>query len=170
MSKTSVSPKNMTPYQVNVAGEAFAVVLFSQAGYDVAMQYGTTQPSWDMIATKGTRTLKLSVKGTQRGGWGLFQSHIENADYHKAIEDWKEEQPSDSIYLLIQFNGINLGSAPRCYLARPKEIAEHMHTTRAGRGYTSLREEYLYKKGVGKGYTDRIPNSWLVTLKRIDEI
>ena len=65
----------MTPYQVNVAAEAFAAVALSQAGYDVAMQYGTTQPDWDILATKGLRTLKVQVKGSQDGGWGLFQNY-----------------------------------------------------------------------------------------------
>ncbi len=63
----------MTPYQVNVATEAFCAVVMSQAGYDVAMQYGTTQPDWDILATKGDRTIKLQVKGSQDGGWGKFK-------------------------------------------------------------------------------------------------
>src|SRR5437016_2522941 len=140
----------MTSYQVNVAGEAFAAVLFSQAGYDVAMQYGTAQPGWDLIATKGPRVRKLSVKGSQDGGWGLFQGHLVKADYHGAIDAWLKGQPADLLYLLVQFKNLEVGAAPRCYLVTPKEMAEHMHTTRAGKCYTSLRERHSYSRGIGK--------------------
>ena len=160
----------MTPYQVNVAGEAFAAVLFSQAGYDVAMHYGTTQPRWDLIATTGTRMLKLSVKGSQDGGWGLFQGYLEKADYHGAIDAWLKDQSQDLVYLLVQFKKVELGSAPRCYLATPKEMADHMHTTRAGHSYTSLRERHSWTGGIGKGHVDEIPESWLATQERIDAL
>jgi hypothetical protein len=160
----------MTPYQVNVAAEAFAAVAMSQAGYDVAMQYGTTQPDWDVMATKGTRVLKLQVKGSQDGGWGLFQSYIKNADYHGALLSWATAQPADIVYLLVQFTGVTVAAAPRCYIARPEEIYAHMRTTRGGHAYTSLRENYAYARGVGAGHTDIIPASWAVTLERIDAI
>ncbi len=149
----------MTPYQVNVAAEAFAAVVMSQAGYDVAMQYGTAQPDWDILATREQRTIKLQVKGTQKRGWGLFQSYLKSADYHGALDLWLAAQLTDVVYFLVQFNSVLVGAAPRCYLARPHEIVEHMRTTRAGNAYTSLRENYTYSKGIGAGYTDVIPVS-----------
>ena len=161
-------PMKMTPYQVNVAGEAFAAALFSQAGYDVAMQYGTKQPVWDLIATKGRRMLKVSVKGSQDGGWGLFQGYLVKADYHGAIDTWLQQQPRDIVYLFVQFKDVEVGGAPRCYLALPKEIAKHMHATRAGQSYTSLRERHSYSRGIGKGHVDEIPDSWRATRKRVD--
>lgn len=160
----------MTPYQVNVAAEAFAAVFMSQAGYDVAMQYGTTQPDWDIIATRGARTLKFQVKGSQDGGWGLFQSYIANADYHGALEAWRLVQIPDVVYFFVQFSGVLPGVAPRCYIARPEEIVAHMRTTRAGNAYTSLRENYRYVRGIGTGHTDIIPAGWGATQVRIDEI
>ncbi len=160
----------MTPYQVNVAAEAFAAVVMSQAGYDVAMQYGTTQPDWDIKASKGHRSLTLQVKGTQKRGWGLFQSYLRDADYHGALDAWLADQIPDIVYFLVQFNSVLVGIAPRCYIARPLEIATHMHTTRAGHGYTSLRENYTYSKGLGAGFSDVIPLNWLVSQVRIDEI
>ena len=78
--------KVMTSYQVNVAAEAFTCVVMSQAGYDVALQYGTAQPYWDILATKDMRILKLQVKGSQTGGWGLFQGSLKDADYHGALD------------------------------------------------------------------------------------
>jgi hypothetical protein len=160
----------MTPYQVNVAAEAFAAVVMSQAGYDVAMQYGTTQPKWDILATKGQRILKLQVKGTQKRGWRLFQSFLRNADYHSALDLWLADQIQDIVYFLAQFNSVPVATAPRCYLARPDEIVQHMRTTRAGHAYTSLRENYRYAKGLGSGHTDTIPSHWLISQARIDEI
>ncbi|UJB19192.1 MULTISPECIES: hypothetical protein [Lysobacter] len=160
----------MTPYQVNVAAEAFAAVALSQAGYDVAMQYGTTQPDWDILATKGLRTLKVQVKGSQDGGWGLFQNYKKGTDYHGALRAWESEQLADIVYFLIQFKNVDIGGAPRCYIARPKEIVAHMTTARGGHGYTSLRENHSYSRGVGAGHVDIVPASWALTLTRLDAV
>ncbi len=74
------------------------------------------------------------------------------------------------MYFFVQFKGVEVGNMPRCYVARPSEIVAHMHTTRAGYGYTSLRENYAYVKGVGIGHTDVIPVGWSVSHSRIDEV
>ena len=160
----------MTPYQVNVAAEAFVAVALSQAGYDVAMQYGTTQPDWDILATKGLRTLKLQVKGSQDGGWGLFQGYKKDTDYFGALDAWAADQLDDIVYVFVQFSNVAVGASPRCYVARPSEIVRHMRTTRGGHAYTSLRENYLYAKGIGAGHTDIIPISWAITQTRLDEV
>ena len=160
----------MTPYQVNVAAEAFAAVVLSQAGYDVATQYGTTQPDWDFLATKGLRTLKVQVKGSQDGGWGLFQNYKKDTDYHGALHAWASAQLVDIVYFLIQFKSVDVGASPRCYVARPEEIIAHMRTTRGGYAYTSLRENHSYSRGVGAGHVDIVPASWALTLKRLDAV
>jgi hypothetical protein len=134
------------------------------------MQYGTKQPDWDILATKGERVLKLQVKGSQDGGWGLFQGYIRNADYHGALNEWLAAQKPDIVYFLVQFITVQLGHAPRCYIVRPTEIVAHMRTTRGGHAYTSLREKYAYIRGIGAGHTDIIPVSWLASQARIDEI
>lgn len=162
--------RTMTPYQVNVAAEAFVAMALSQAGYDVAMQYGTTQPGWDLIATKGKRLLKIQVKGSQDGGWGIFQGYIHNADYHGALKAWHAAQLADIVYFFVQFKNVPSGEHPRCYIARPEKILAHMKTTRAGHGYTSLREDYSYKKGIGAGHKDVIPAEWRLTQTRIDKV
>jgi hypothetical protein len=160
----------MTPYQVNVSAEAFTSVVMSQAGYDVAMQYGTTQPDWDILAKKGNRSLTLQVKGSQTGGWGLFQNNLKNADYHGALDKWLAAQLPDLVYIFVQFKGVPVGSAPRCYVARPNEIVAHMRTTRGGHARTSLREDHKYIRGVGVGHADIIPASWVFSQVRIDSI
>jgi hypothetical protein len=168
--ESTIEADGSPPYQVNVAAEAFAAVVMSQAGYDVAMQYGTTQPDWDILATKGPRILKLQVKGSQDGGWGLFQSYIREANYHGALDQWLEAQHEGVAYFLVQFINVAVGVAPRCYIARPAEMVAHMRTTRGGHAYTSLRENYLYTRGIGAGHTDIIPPGWLASQARIDEI
>ncbi|HQR99195.1 MULTISPECIES: hypothetical protein [unclassified Polaromonas] len=160
----------LTPYQVNVAAEAFTCVVMSQAGYDVAMQYGTTQPDWDILATKGSRTLKLQVKGSQTGGWGLFQGNLKDADYHGALDAWLARELEDVVYVFVQFKNVPVGAAPRCYLARPLEIVQHMRTTRGGHARTTLKEKHAYSRGVGAGHEDVIPPSWLFSHSRVDTL
>lgn len=160
----------MTKYQVNVAAEAFVVVALSQCGYDVAMQYGTTQPDWDILATKGGRTLKVQVKGSQDGAWGLFQSHLQNADYHGALIAWAAKQLPDIVYVFVQFENVVAGHTPRCYAARPTEIIEHMKTARAGHAETILHENHAYTRGIGAGHTDVIPAAWALNEGRVDSV
>ena len=160
----------MTTNQVKVAAEALAASILAQAGYDVAVQWGGTQPHWDMIAVKKLRILKLSVKGSQDGGWPLFPSYLKNARYHTALDRWLAHQPKDLVYFFVQFKNVNLGQAPSCYIALPKEIVAHMRTTRGGNAYTSLRVEHHYSKGLGAGHTDLIPAQWIVTQERLDQI
>ena len=161
---------SMTPYQVNVAAEAFAATALSQAGYDVAMQYGTTQPDWDILTTKGIRTLKIQVKGSQDGGWPLFSKHLKDADYHGALAAWASKQLPDIVYFLVQFKDVLVGSCPRAYVARPAEIQAHMATSRGGHAYTSLRENHKYSRGAGVGHTDIVPATWALSQTRIDSV
>ena len=65
-----------TPWHVSVAAESITAALFAQCGYDVSVQYGANQPEYDLMVAKGERLLKISVKGSQDGGWGLSQSFM----------------------------------------------------------------------------------------------
>lgn len=73
-------------WQVATAAEAFAAAQFARCGWDVSVQYGANQPEYDLVAVDGDRMLKVSVKGSKDGGWGLTQSHISNADYRGAAD------------------------------------------------------------------------------------
>ena len=77
----------MTSYQVGVAAESFVAALLSQSGYDVSVQYGANQPGYDLVAVKPGRTLQVSVKGSQDGGWGLAAQHLL---VHKSLESLPE--------------------------------------------------------------------------------
>ncbi|AFM14226.1 group I intron-associated PD-(D/E)XK endonuclease [Turneriella parva] len=69
----------MNSYQVGVAAEAFAAAQFARIGFDVSIQYGANQPEYDLLVTKSDRFLKVSIKGSQDGGWGLTQSYLKDA-------------------------------------------------------------------------------------------
>ena len=67
--------KAISSWHVGVAAEAFAAALFARLGYDVSVQYGANQPEYDLIAVSDDKMLKISVKGSQDGGWGLTQNY-----------------------------------------------------------------------------------------------
>lgn len=75
MSDQPPSPK-MGQGHVAVATEAVAAALFARCGYDVSVQYGANQSEYNLAVIRGERMLKVSVKGSQDGGWGLTQSYL----------------------------------------------------------------------------------------------
>ena len=160
----------MTPHQVSVAGEAFAACLFAQADCDVLVQYGANQPEYDFVAMFGSISRRISVKGSQHPGWGLIQNYKKGRTYHEAAEAWLSDQSSDIVFCLVTFSKVPLGGAPRCYLATPREIANHLKTARNGIGHTILYEDHSPKKGVGKGFRYRIPEHWVFSVKRVKQI
>ena len=91
----------ISPWHVGVAAEAFAAGLFARYGYDVSVQYGANQPEYDLIAVTGDKMLKISVKGSQDGGWGLTQSYKKGCDYHEAIAKWLADHHKKTIFCLV---------------------------------------------------------------------
>lgn len=77
--------KTISSWHVGVAAEAYAAAIFARYGYDVSVQYGANQPEYDLISVSGDRVLKISVKGSQDGSWGLTQGFKKGCDYHTAI-------------------------------------------------------------------------------------
>ncbi len=94
-----------TSWHVAVAAEAIAAALFARCGYDVSVQYGANQPEYDLIVAKGEQLLKVSVKGSQDGGWGLCQSYLTptKADYHDAIARWLARHKPRTVLCFVQF-------------------------------------------------------------------
>lgn len=161
--------KNMTSWHVGVAAEAYAAGLFAQCGYDVSVQYGANQPEYDLIAVSGEKMLKISVKGSQDGGWGLTQSYKKGCSYHEAVEQWLQAHHKKTIFCLVQFQNTALGQMPRMYLATPEEIGERLKASAGGRGETILYENHTWgPRAAGAGTTDRIPEHWLFTEERAD--
>jgi Holliday junction resolvase-like predicted endonuclease len=160
-----------TSWQVATAAEAFAAAQFARCGWDVSVQYGANQPEYDLVAVAGDRMLKVSVKGSQDGGWGLTQSYIKNADYHAAADTWLAKHSKKTVFCLVQFRGVSVDSLPRMYLATPREIAGWLKAAAGGRGDTILYEEHTWtSRAQAAGTTDTIPEAWRFTEKRLSEI
>ena len=160
-----------TSWQVATAAESFAAAQLARCGWDVSVQYGANQPEYDLVAVDGDRMLKVSVKGSKDGGWGLTQSHIQNADYHSAADKWLAKHSGKTVFCLVQFKGVPIDALPRMYLATPVEIADWLKAAAAGRGDTILYEEHTWtSRAQAAGTTDSIPESWKFTQERLDEI
>jgi len=161
----------MNQFHVGIAAEAFAAALFARCGYDVSVQYGANQPEYDLAIIRGERMLKVSVKGSQDGGWGLTQSYLENANYQMAIDIWLARHKPRTVLCLVQFDGVPLMGVPRIYLATPAEIAAHMKASAKGRGDTILEEKKTWgPKAQAAGTTDEIPVSWRFSLETIERL
>jgi Holliday junction resolvase-like predicted endonuclease len=151
----------MNQWHVATAAEAIAAAQFARCGWDVLVQYGANLPEYDMVAVKGNQKLKVSVKGSQDGGWGLTQSYLKNKQYHQAADTWFKRHSSDTVMCFVQFKGVALSDLPRVYLARPKQVCAWLKAAAGGRGDTVLREHHVWSsRAKSAGVVDRIPPSW----------
>jgi hypothetical protein len=161
----------LTSRNVAVAAEAIAAAQFARCGFDVSVQYGANQPEYDLIVAKGEDLLKISVKGSKDGSWGLTQSFLKEADYHGAIDTWLQRHGSRTVFCLVQFKNVSLADLPRMYLARPSEIAARLRETAKGRGDTILYEEHAWgTRAHGSGTVERIPERWAFSSARVVEL
>jgi hypothetical protein len=160
---------SFTSWHVGVAAEAFAAAQFARCGVDVSVQYGANQPEYDLIVSHGELMLKVSVKGSKDGGWGLTESHLKNADYSAAIDTWLLRHRPKTIFCLVQFKDVSFSQLPRLYLAAPHEIAERLRATAGGRGDTILYEQHKWgARARGAGTEERVPEEWAFTSARLD--
>lgn len=163
--------QKLSQYHVKVATEAFAAAMFARCGYDVSVQYAGNQPEYDLIIAKDDKMLKVSVKGSQDGGWGLTQSFKKDATYHEAVDKWLERFKPKTIMCFVQLKNTKVNEMPRMYLATPQEVAQRLKDSAKGRGETIL---YEYKEWTasahGAGTIDKIPDEWKFTPERIEEL
>jgi hypothetical protein len=161
----------VSSWHVGVAAEAVTASLFARCGCDVSVQYGADQPEYDLVVVRSERLIKVSVKGSQDGGWGLTQSFLKNADYHRAVDTWVKRHKASTIFALVQFKGVPVSEMPRVYLATPHEIGRRLRDTAKGRGDTILYELHTWgPRAVGAGTTERIPESWRFSEARVAEM
>lgn len=161
----------MNQWHVGVAAEAFAAGIFARCGFDVSVQYGANQPEYDLIVVKERILIKVSVKGSQDGGWGLTQSHIKNADYHGAADTWLAKHDPRTLFCLVQFKGTEINQMPRVYLAWPEQIAQHLKKVAKGRGETILFEHKEWTaRAFAAGTVDKIPEEWSFSEERLNKI
>ena len=160
----------MTSYQVAVAAESLIASLLSQSGYDVSVQYGANQPGYDLVAVKPARTLQVSVKGSQDGGWVLTAGRKEGKTYHQAADGWLVKHGLELVFAFVQFKGVKIGEMPRVYLARSSEVAAHLKSKKGGSGDTRFSELHVWKTGMAAGITDKIPDVWKFSAERVDSV
>ena len=169
----------ISSHHIGVAAEAFAAGQFARCGFDVSVQYGANQPEYDLMVAREATLLKISVKGSQDGGWGLTQSFLKQAtkrsgkkaDYHGAIDIWLERHGPRTVLCLVQFAGVPSDLLPRLYLATPKEVAKRLHETAKGRGDSILYENQEWTlRAHGAGTVDKIPDNWRFTRGRVEEL
>jgi Holliday junction resolvase-like predicted endonuclease len=161
----------MKSWHVGIAAEAYAAALFARCGYDVSVQYGANQPEYDIIVVNNDKILKISVKGSQDGSWGLTQKYKKDCTYFQATNKWLTAHHKGTIFCLVQFKNVTINEMPRVYLASPNEIAQRLNSSAGGRGETILYEKHVWgKQAVGYGTIDEIPDSWKFSVKRIEEL
>ena len=161
----------VSSWHIGVAAEAFVAAQFARYGFEPSVQYGADQPEYDLIAAKGDKMLKISVKGSQDGGWGLTQKYKKDCSYHEAIDRWLEAHHKGTVFCLVQFKGTSPNEMPRVYIATPKEIAERMKASAGGRGETILYENHTWgPRAAGYGTTYKIPDDWIISAERLREM
>lgn len=163
----------VSSWHIGVAAEAFVAAQFARYGIDVSVQYGANQPEYDLIASKREtdQMLKISVKGSQDGSWGLTQKYKKDCSYHEAIDKWLEAHGKKTIFCLVQFKDVPDNEVPRMYLATPIEIANFMKKSRGGHGETILHEDHVWgDRSVAAGTHDLIPSKWKFTPERVEEL
>lgn len=161
----------MNSWHVGVAAEAIAAAQFARYAYYVSVQYGANQPEYDLITESEGKMLKISVKGSKDGSWGLTQSFKKGRSYHEAVQEWLGRHHEKTIFCLVQFKNVDDDQMPRMYLASPEEIAEVLCREAGGRGDTILYEHHEWgPRARARGTVDRIPQEWLFTKARVDEM
>lgn len=163
--------ERISAWHVGVAAEAYAAGMFARCGINVLVQYGANQPEYDLVVASGDLMLKVSVKGSQDGRWGLTQNFLKDADYAAAANQWLEQHKAKTVLCLVQFKGVPLDSHPRMYLATPKEIAARLRATAAGRGDTILFESHKWARNAhAAGLEERVPDDWRFTADRAHDL
>jgi hypothetical protein len=158
-------------FHVGVAAEAHAAGLFARCGVDVSVQYGANQPEYDLIIAKQEKMLKVSVKGSKDGSWGLTQSYLFDANYHGAIHTWLARHSAMTIFAFVQFKDVAIDAMPRMYLASPLDIAGRLRETARGRGDTILYENHEWTaRAHGAGSVEKIPEQWRFSSARLEQL
>jgi Holliday junction resolvase-like predicted endonuclease len=160
-------------WHVSVAAEAIAAALFARHGLDVSVQYGANQPEYDLIVARGDELLKVSVKGSQDGGWGLSQSYLtpKKADYHDAADKWRARHKKRTVLCFVQFKDVLPDQMPRVYLATPEEVIQRLKSSGNGRGGTILYERFTHgPRARAAGQLEEIPLAWCFSYDRVQQM
>jgi hypothetical protein len=171
---TSKSPS----WPISVGAEGIAAAQFARCGFDVLVQAGRDKPWYDLVVTRDGSLLKVSVKASETGQWGLAESYIRRTaevggnrlDCRNAVDMWADSYGSRTICCLVQFQGSAIHQLPRIYLAYPSEIALRMRVCAERTGHCALIEEYEWTSPDGDRQIEVLPVTWLFSEKRIQEL
>ncbi len=156
-------------WHIGVAAEAIAAAQFARLGYYVSVQYGANQPEYDLMVEAEDKILKISVKGSKDGGWGLTQKYKRGRTYHEAVQEWLKNHHKKTIFCLVQFENVDNNKMPRIYLATPKEIADVLCKQRNGHGDTILYENHKWgPQAAAFGTVDKLPPEWKFSKERAE--
>jgi hypothetical protein len=164
----------MAGWHVSTAAEAMAAAQFARLGCDVSVQYGANQPEYDLMIARGDPMLKISVKGSSDGGWGLTQTQLTQwrkanpdgpPDYHAATDMWLARHKSRTALCFVNFRDVPLNEMPRVYLAWPREVADRLKSARNGRGDTILFD--LPLRNSAKAV---VSSEWIMTDERLKSL
>lgn len=123
------------------------------------------------MVAKGDRLLKVSVKGSQDGSWGLCQGHLKNAEYGSAINLWLQRFKPRTVICFVQFREVDIEQMPRSYLAIPQEVAQRLRETANRRGDTILYERHTWgPRAHAAGSIEEIPPHWAFSPERIEQL
>jgi len=161
----------MNSWHVATAAEAIAAAQFARCGWDVSVQYGANQPEYDLIVAKKEKVLKVSVKGSQDGGWGLTQSYMKDRNYFAAVDAWLKKHNPKTVMCFVQFQNADIDALPRVYLATPLEVSICLKAAAGGRGDTILNENHTWgPRAYAAGTTDKLPDCWRFSSQRIEDL
>lgn len=155
----------MNKHQVSVAAESQTAAVFAQAGYSVFVQYGANQPGYDLAVSDDLKTVLVSVKGSQNGGW-ILTAKKEEGTYESALAEWRTKN-SRYLFCFVQYQDVSLGTMPRIHIASGKEVAKHLETAAWGKINLSLIESKTITRGPKKGKTQSVPAEWKLSEERI---
>jgi hypothetical protein len=164
---------------LTVAATGVAAAQFARCGFDVMIQAGPDKPWYDLVITKGGNLLKIGVKASDDGRWGLAESYLLRAahantkkpDVPHAIRMWLDTHGERTLYCLVQFEGVGLTQLPRIYLVTPADIARRMREAAERTGEPCLYEQYEWT-AAESGFTtiEALPSTWLFSTERIQEL
>lgn len=160
-------------WNMGTAAEAFTAGFFARLGYSISVYKGVNPAGYNFKIENNGVEINIAVKGSEDGLWRLTQDCLSQGkrDYSKAAERWKSKFSSKTIFSLVQFKDVKKLDSPRIYLATPNEIVERLKNASAGKGGCNLYENKMWvKKASGYGTTDKVPDNWMISEKRINNI
>ena len=161
-----------------VGAEGIVAAQFARCGFDVLVQAGRDKPWYDLVVTKASNLLKVSVKASDNGEWALTNGFIRRVaetngmriDNLSAIDMWRSGYGSRTVCGLVQFEGTAIHELPRVYLASPEEIAATMREIAARTGRCTLLEMYEWTAANGQRFVEMLPEKWHFSQDRVQEL